>query len=102
MRLGQEAGRQRQKAGQRSALWRRAQGWRVRIAIVPVTHSNGIEPSFLSKKFTAQLKKDGLTAYVGPDNGYVLTFSNGFVVYMSGDSGISADQDVTVRGFYGA
>ena len=59
---------------------------------MPVTHSNGIEPSFLSKKFTAQLKKDGLTAYVGPDNGYVLTFSNGFVVYMSGDSGISADQ----------
>jgi len=32
----------------------------------------------------------------------VLTFSNGFVVYMSGNSGISADQDVTVRGFYGA
>ena len=38
----------------------------VRSAIVPVTHSNGIGPSFLSKEFTAQLKKDGLTAYVGP------------------------------------
>lgn len=74
----------------------------VRIAIVPVTHSNGIGPSFLSKDLAAQFKKDGLTAYVGPDNGYVLTFSNGLVVYMSGDSGISADQDVTVRGFYGA
>ena len=49
---------------------------------MPVTHS-------ISKEFTAQLKKDGLTAYVGPDNGYVLTFSNGLVVYMSGDSGIN-------------
>lgn len=45
---------------------------------------------------------DGLTAYVGPDNGYILNFSNGLVVYLSGDSGIFADQDVTVRRFYGA
>ncbi len=74
----------------------------VRIAIVPALHSNGVGPGFLSKDLAAQLKKDGLTAYAGPDNGYVLTFSNGLVVYMSGDSGISADQDVTVRGFYGA
>ena len=48
------------------------------------------------------MKKDGLTAYVGPDNGFILTFSNGLVVYMSGDSGISADQDTTVRRYYGA
>ena len=74
----------------------------VRIAIVPVTHSNGVGPAFLSKDLAAQLKKDGLTAYAGPDNGYILSFSNGLVAYMSGDSGISADQDVTVRRFYGA
>ena len=74
----------------------------VRIAIVPATHSNGVGAAFLSKEIAAQYKKDGLTAYVGPDNGYVLTFSNGLVVYMSGDSGISADQDVTVRRFYKA
>ncbi len=48
------------------------------------------------------LHQDGLTAYAGPDNGYILNFSNGLVVYLSGDSGIFADQDVTVRGFYGA
>ena len=74
----------------------------VRIAIVPVTHSNGIGPRFLNKELAGQLKKDGLTAYVGPDNGFILTFSNGLVVYLSGDSGISAEQDVTVRRFYGA
>ena len=74
----------------------------VRIAIVPVTHSNGIGPGFLGDSLAAELKKDGLTAYVGPDNGFILTFSNGLVVYLSGDSGITAEQDVTVRRFYGA
>ena len=74
----------------------------VRIAIVPVTHSNGVGPGFLNEELAGQLKKDGLTAYVGPDNGFILTFSNGLVVYLSGDSGISAEQDVTVRRFYGA
>ena len=48
------------------------------------------------------MKKDGLTAYVGPDNGFILTFSNGLVVYLSGDSGINADQETVVRRFYGA
>jgi L-ascorbate metabolism protein UlaG (beta-lactamase superfamily) len=74
----------------------------VRIAIVPVTHSNGIGSGFLDKNLGDTLKQNGLTAYAGPDNGYILTFSNDLVVYLSGDSGIFADQDVTVRGFYGA
>jgi L-ascorbate metabolism protein UlaG (beta-lactamase superfamily) len=74
----------------------------VRIAIVPVTHSNGIGSGFLNKDIGDLLDHDGLTAYAGPDNGYILNFSNGLVVYLSGDSGIFADQDVTVRGFYGA
>lgn len=74
----------------------------VRISIVPVTHSNGIGSSFLDKNLGDLLQQNGLTAYAGPDNGYILTFSNGLVVYLSGDSGISAEQDVTVRGYYGA
>ena len=74
----------------------------VRVAIVPVTHSNGIGSGFLGKELGALLDHDGLTAYTGPDNGYVLQFSNGLVVYISGDSGISADQEVTVRRFYKA
>ena len=74
----------------------------VKIAIVPVTHSNGIGSNFLDEDLGHLLRQNGLTAYAGPDNGYILTFSNGLVVYISGDSGIFADQDVTVRGFYGA
>lgn len=74
----------------------------VRVAIVPVTHSNGIGSGFLNKDLGTLLDHDGLTAYAGPDNGYILTFSNGLVVYLSGDSGIFADQDVTIHRYYGA
>lgn len=74
----------------------------VAVAIVPVTHSNGIAGEFLSGEMAHMLDQNGLTAYAGPDNGYILSFSNGLVVYLSGDSGISADQDVTVRGYYKA
>lgn len=34
--------------------------------------------------------------------GYVLTFSNGLVVYLSGDTGITAEQDTVVRQYYAA
>jgi L-ascorbate metabolism protein UlaG (beta-lactamase superfamily) len=39
---------------------------------------------------------------VGLPTGYVLRFSNGLVAYLSGDTGITADQDLVVRGHYNA
>jgi L-ascorbate metabolism protein UlaG (beta-lactamase superfamily) len=48
------------------------------------------------------LEAAGLTAYAGPPTGYVLTFSNGLVVYLSGDTGITAEQETVVRNYYGA
>ena len=38
-----------------------------------------------------------LTAYIGPPGGYVLRVSNGLTVYLSGDTGVIADQDLVVR-----
>jgi L-ascorbate metabolism protein UlaG (beta-lactamase superfamily) len=43
-----------------------------------------------------------VSASVGPPTGYVLTFSNGLVVYLSGDTGITAEQKVVVGEHYGA
>ena len=48
------------------------------------------------------LEASGLTAYLGPPSGYVLIFSNGLVAYLSGDTGITAEQDLVVRQYYGA
>jgi len=48
------------------------------------------------------LKEAGIAGDVGLATGYVLRFSNGLVAYLSGDTGITADQDLVVRGHYGA
>lgn len=72
----------------------------VGITTVPAAHSNGIAPEFIGGKLAELMQVSGLTAYVGPPTGYVLTFSNGLSVYLSGDTGMTAEQDSVVRGYY--
>ncbi len=72
------------------------------IASVPAVHSNGLSPVFLDKEHAEALKANGLTAYVGPPGGFVVRFSNGLVVYLSGDTGITAEQELVVNRFYKA
>jgi len=74
----------------------------VTIALIPAVHSNGLSPDFLNKTMADALKPDGLTAYVGPDNGYILTFTNGLVVYISADTGLMSDMETVVRRYYRA
>ncbi|MEZ5650735.1 MAG: MBL fold metallo-hydrolase [Burkholderiaceae bacterium] len=74
----------------------------VKITTVPAVHSNGLAPAFLSGPIAESMAQAGITAYVGPPTGYVLTFSNGLVAYLSGDTGITAEQDLVVRQYYGA
>ncbi|HEY9051381.1 MAG TPA: MBL fold metallo-hydrolase [Gammaproteobacteria bacterium] len=74
----------------------------VGITTVPAVHSNGLAPEFIGGSLGESLSEAGITAYVGPPTGYVLKFTNGLVVYLSGDTGITAEQDVVVRGHYGA
>ena len=74
----------------------------VAITTVPAVHSNGVSGAFIGGELGDMLKAAGLTAYAGPPTGYVLTFSNGLTVYLSGDTGITAEQDSVVRRHYGA
>jgi L-ascorbate metabolism protein UlaG (beta-lactamase superfamily) len=64
---------------------------------VPAAHSNGISPAFLSGDLANEMQANGLTAYIGPPGGYVLRFSNGLTVYLSGDTGVIADQEFVIR-----
>jgi L-ascorbate metabolism protein UlaG (beta-lactamase superfamily) len=75
---------------------------KVMVASVPAVHSNGLPPAFLPKEHSQALAANGLTAYVGPPGGFVLRFSNGLTAYLSGDTGITAEQDLVVRGHYKA
>jgi L-ascorbate metabolism protein UlaG (beta-lactamase superfamily) len=73
----------------------------VRIATVTALHSNGVDPDYIGGPFAQFMKDAGIAGDVGPATGYVLRFSNGLVTYLSGDTGITADQEI-VRTHYGA
>ena len=72
------------------------------ITTVPAVHSNGLSGKFIEGELGEHLTQAGLTAYVGPPTGYVLKFTNGLVVYLSGDTGVTAEQETIVRNQYGA
>jgi len=74
----------------------------VAITTVPAAHSNGLNGAFIEGELGDHLSAAGLTAYVGPPTGYVLTFSNGLSVYLSGDTGVTAEQETVVHQQYGA
>jgi L-ascorbate metabolism protein UlaG (beta-lactamase superfamily) len=74
----------------------------VRIATVAALHSNGVDPEYFGGELGRAMKEAGLAGDVGLATGYVLRFSNGLVAYLSGDTGITADQDLVVRGHYNA
>jgi L-ascorbate metabolism protein UlaG (beta-lactamase superfamily) len=74
----------------------------VTLTTVPATHSNGITGGMIGGELGEMLDAAGLTAYAGPPTGYVVTFSNGLVVYLSGDTGITAEQKTLVRHYYKA
>ena len=74
----------------------------VRIATVTAVHSNGVDPDYIGGQLGDAMKATGIAGDVGLATGYVLTFSNGLVAYLSGDTGITADQERVVRDYYKA
>ena len=74
----------------------------VQIATVKALHSNGLDPDYFGDRLGEAMKAAGIAGSVGPATGYVLRFSNDLVTYLSGDTGITADQEVVVRNYYDA
>ena len=74
----------------------------VRIATVTALHSNGVDPDYIGGDLGKAMKDAGIAGDVGLATGYVLRFSNGLVAYLSGDTGITADQELAVRKHYNA
>jgi L-ascorbate metabolism protein UlaG (beta-lactamase superfamily) len=77
----------------------------VRINMVGALHSDSLfNPVLL---FTAplggkggELDQNGLQGYDGLASGFVLTFTNGLRVYLTGDTGPTSDMALVVRGIY--
>ncbi|MGJ7498184.1 MBL fold metallo-hydrolase [Variovorax sp. RT4R15] len=74
----------------------------VRIATVSALHSNGLDPDYIGGELGKAMKDVGIAGDVGLATGFVLRFSNGLVAYLSGDTGIVADQERVVRDYYKA
>ena len=74
----------------------------VRIATVTAMHSNGLDPDYIGGDLGKAMKDAGIAGDVGLATGYVVRFSNGLVAYLSGDTGITADQELVVNKHYNA
>ncbi|HEX4782005.1 MAG TPA: MBL fold metallo-hydrolase [Usitatibacter sp.] len=74
----------------------------VKIATVTALHSNGLDPGYIGGELGKAMEAAGIAGDVGLATGYVLKFSNGLVAYLSGDTGIVADQERVVRDYYHA
>lgn len=74
----------------------------VTITTVPAVHSNGVSGHFIEGPLGEMLVAAGLNAYAGPPTGYVLSFTNGLVVYLSGDTGVTSEQRTVVAEQYRA
>jgi len=74
----------------------------VRIATVTAMHSNGVDPDYIGGDLGKAMKEVGIAGDVGLATGFVVRFSNGLVAYLSGDTGITADQEFVVRNHYNA
>jgi L-ascorbate metabolism protein UlaG (beta-lactamase superfamily) len=72
----------------------------VQIALVQADHSNSVPRSLLTDPEKTNLVADNLTASVGHANGYVLSFSNGLRVYLSGDTALMGDMKTIIAGYY--
>src|SRR5947207_6786398 len=82
--------------GSRKARRGGASGPGVRIAVVQAVHSNGINAQFIETPGVA----GGLSGYGGSEGGFVLTFTNGLVAYLTGDTGMFGDMNTIVAQYY--
>jgi len=68
----------------------------VRIAVVQAIHSNGVAAALVD----APGEAPGLTGYGGSEGGFVITFTNGLVVYLTGDTGLFGDMETIIGRYY--
>ncbi|MFL6446352.1 MAG: MBL fold metallo-hydrolase [Bryobacteraceae bacterium] len=74
----------------------------VQIALVQALHGNGLPTSLLAEPLVSALTANGVSFSPGGPSGYVVIFTNGLRVYLSGDTGQTSDMSTVVKGYYGA
>src|SRR5947208_3592391 len=72
----------------------------VEIATVPANHDSSAAAAAISDPLKTELTTEGLSAYLDPANGFALKFTNGLSVYLTGDTGLTAELHTIIRDFY--
>ena len=74
----------------------------VEITIVYASHSSNVPNELLSEHERTTLAADNLSYEVGPPTGYIVAFTNGLKVYLSGDTGIHTEMRTVVHDYHKA
>lgn len=72
----------------------------VEITMVFASHANSLPVSMLTNQDGKGLAADGLSVSPGPATGYVVRFTNGLAVYLSGDTGLHSEMKTIVHDYH--
>ena len=72
----------------------------VEVTVVYAAHSNSVPRTLLLDPERTNLDANSLNGYVGHANGYVLKFTNGLSVYLSGDTALFSEMKTVMHDFY--
>jgi L-ascorbate metabolism protein UlaG (beta-lactamase superfamily) len=72
----------------------------VEITIVYASHANHVPRTLLTDPEKKNLEVDELSIPLGPPAGFVVNFTNGLKVYLSGDTGLHTEMKTIVRDFH--
>lgn len=72
----------------------------VEVISVPANHDSSAASGSITTSLSGYLATDALTGYHDPANGFILKFTNGLVVYLTGDTGLTGEMDTVIRRYY--
>ena len=85
-----------------SRLVKVGDGKPVEITVVFASHDSTMPRTLLSEAERKNLDADNVSLVLGPPSGYVIRFTNGLVVYLSGDTGMHAEMKSVEGDYYKA
>ena len=88
--------------GGKRTLRRASEGRGVSVSAVTAEHPGEVAPAFLTDPEKSNLSSNAVSAYGGIANGFVVKFTNGLTVYLSGDTGLTSDMETVVNRFFHA
>jgi L-ascorbate metabolism protein UlaG (beta-lactamase superfamily) len=72
----------------------------VEVTIVPASHDSTVSRALLTAEGKKNAEADAVSYYLGPPSGYIVKFTNGLTVYLSGDTGIHAEMKSLIGDYY--